>query len=330
MSNRNTNGPLRIIRVTPRDQTVAWLKRWAGNSAIGFSFVVSHVIAVLALVSAVLVFTAAGRLLVWWAHTPTNRGSTSNRNIPGGQKLLYLRHRVLTEVEDTGGEDCIGFSFEQYLGHVLQCSGASAGHDRHAHCLAYAARDFEIEPRLRPIRIDAVQDDLARPERNRAPRPFHSLHAGRLAAALRENFPSIRSDLLCVDRYDNTLTAEFFRPGANQIGRRDRRRIDADFVRACLEHRMHVGNRANAPADGQWHETLVGRALDDIDDGGAPVRAGRDVEEHHFISALFVVADGQFDGIADVAQFAGFGAPELHAPRYLAAVNIKARNDSAS
>jgi len=69
MSNGNTNGPLRIIRVTPRDQTVAWLKRWAGNSAIGFSFLVTVVIAVLALVSAVLVFTAAGRLLVWWAHT---------------------------------------------------------------------------------------------------------------------------------------------------------------------------------------------------------------------------------------------------------------------
>ena len=36
----------------------------------------------------------------------------------------------------------------------------------------------------------------------------------------------------------------------------------------------------------------------------AAVRGGGDVEEHHFVRALLVVAQREFDGIADVAQAA--------------------------
>jgi hypothetical protein len=97
-----------------------------------------------------------------------------------------------------------------------------------------------------------------------------------------------------------------------------------------FQHRVHIGHGANATAHCERHEALVGGTLNDIDDRGAAMRAGRDVEKHHFVGALFVVTDGQFDRVAHVAEFSGFGAPELHAARDLAAVNVQARNDSAS
>ncbi len=91
---------------------------------------------------------------------------------------------------------------------------------------------------------------------------------------------------------------------------------------------MHVFDGADAAADGERHEALVGGALDDIDDRRAAMRAGGDVEEDHFVGALLVVAHGEFDGIADVAKFARFGAAELHAASDLAVVNVKTRDDT--
>ena len=104
--------------------------------------------------------------------------------------------------------------------------------------------------------------------------------------------------------------------------------IDAGFVRAGFEHGVHVLDGADAAADGQGHETLVGGALDDLDHGGAAMRAGGDVEEDHFVGALLVVAEGQFDGVADVAQFAGFGLAELDAAGDFAVMHIQTRNNA--
>jgi len=73
---------------------------------------------------------------------------------------------------------------------------------------------------------------------------------------------------------------------------------------------------------------LIGGAFDHADHRGAAVRAGGDVEENHFVRALFVVAEREFDGIADVAEFAGFGFAELDAARDFAIVDVKAGNDT--
>ena len=58
-------------------------------------------------------------------------------------------------------------------------------------------------------------------------------------------------------------------------------------------------------------------------------RARRDIEEHHLIRALFVVAFGQLNGIAHVTEFAAFGLAELDAPRHLAVMDIKAGDDAS-
>ena len=58
------------------------------------------------------------------------------------------------------------------------------------------------------------------------------------------------------------------------------------------------------------------------------MRAGGDVEKDHFVRALLVIAQRQFDRVAHVAQFARFGPAEPDAARDLAVMNIQARNDA--
>jgi hypothetical protein len=56
--------------------------------------------------------------------------------------------------------------------------------------------------------------------------------------------------------------------------------------------------------------------------------AGGDVKENHFVGTLLVVADGQFDRVADVTEFAGLGLAKLHPAGDLPRVNIQTWNNS--
>ena len=60
------------------------------------------------------------------------------------------------------------------------------------------------------------------------------------------------------------------------------------------------------------------------------MRRGGDVEEHHLIGALLVVAQGQFDRVAHIAQPAGFGDAEPDAAGDLAVMHVQARYDTFS
>lgn len=57
------------------------------------------------------------------------------------------------------------------------------------------------------------------------------------------------------------------------------------------------------------------------------MRAGGDVEEDHFVRALLVVAQGQLDWIANIAQLAFLGLAKLNAARDLSIVNVQARDN---
>ena len=91
---------------------------------------------------------------------------------------------------------------------------------------------------------------------------------------------------------------------------------------------MHVFRGADAAADGEGHETMGGGALDHVDHRGASMGAGGDVKKDHFVRALIVVADGEFHGIADVAQATFLGATKLDTPGDLSGVNIKTGNNA--
>jgi hypothetical protein len=56
------------------------------------------------------------------------------------------------------------------------------------------------------------------------------------------------------------------------------------------------------------------------------VGAGCDIEENHFVRALFIVPDGQLHGIADIPQFTGLRFAKLDPACDLAVVNVKARD----
>jgi len=231
-------------------------------------------------------------------------------------------------MEYAGGEHRVRPAGEEYLGHVGQGSGAAAGDDRDADGFADAPGDDEVEAGLGAIGIDGIEDDFAGAERDGLPGPVHGIEAGVGAAAAGKNPPFIGGDLFGVDGDDNTLAAEFFGAFADEFGPGQGAGIDADFVGAGAEHGKHVGHGFDPAADGEGHETLVGGALNHADHGGAAVGRGGDVEEDHFIGALVVVAEGEFDGVADIFQFTGLGLAELDAARDLAGVHIEAGNDT--
>ena len=57
------------------------------------------------------------------------------------------------------------------------------------------------------------------------------------------------------------------------------------------------------------------------------MRRGSDVEEHHFVGALLIVAEREFDRVADVTEFARLGLAESYAAGDLAGVHVETRND---
>src|SRR5436190_13084909 len=247
----------------------------------------------------------------------------------GGEELFDLGDGVLAEMENAGGENSVGFAIEEDFGHVFEGTGAATGDDGDGDGFADAASDRDVEPGASAVGIDAVEDDFAGAEGDGALGPFDGFEAGRFAATVGEDFPTIGRDALGIDGNDDALAAEFFRAGADEIGGGERGGIDADFIGAGFEHGVHVFDGADAAADGKGHKALVGGALNDIDHGGAAVGGRGDVEKNHFIGALVVVAAGELDGVADVAQLARFGAAELDAAGDLTRVDVQTGNDSA-
>ena len=229
-------------------------------------------------------------------------------------------------MENAGREHGVGFAFEEHLGHVFEFAGATAGHHGDAHRLADPASDDEIEAGLGAIGIDGIQDNLTGTERHGLFGPGNGVQPGVGSAATREDPPLVRPGFFGVDGDHDALAAEFFGAFADEIRAGESAGIDADFIRAGAEHGEHVGHGLDAAANGQRHETLVGGPFDDLHHGGATVGAGGDVEEDHFIGALFVVAERQCHGIADVFQFTGLGFAELDAAGDLAGMDIETGN----
>ena len=126
-------------------------------------------------------------------------------------------------------------------------------------------------------------------------------------------------------RYGKTydaLAAEGFGAGVDQVRVVHRGGVDADLVRAGKQHLAHVIDRANAAADRERDEDLLGGLPDNLV-GRLPVtRRGGDVQEGDLVGALLVVTPRDLYRIACVADI-----HETHALHDAALVNIKAGND---
>ena len=132
-----------------------------------------------------------------------------------------------------------------------------------------------------------------------------------------------RGDAAGVHAEDDALVAKEGGGITDEFGVLDGGGVDADLVRAGVEHCADVLDGADAAADGEGDVDFLGDAADDIEHDGAAVRGGGDVVEDELVRALFIVEAGEFDGIAGVAV-----VPESDALDDAAAFDIEAGDDS--
>lgn len=231
-------------------------------------------------------------------------------------------------MKNAGGEHGIGLAGEQDFGHVFQGAGPAARHHGHADGFADATGNDEVEPGFGAVGINGVQHNFSRAQGHGLFGPFNGVQAGFLAATMGEDAPAVGGGLFGVNGHHDALAAEFFGALTDEFGMGEGAGVDADFVRPGAEHGEHVVHGFDAAAHGEGHEALVRRAFDDVHHGVASVGGGGDVEEDHFIGALFVVPEGEFHGVADIAQAAFFGLAELDTAGDLAVVDVQAGNDT--
>ena len=113
---------------------------------------------------------------------------------------------------------------------------------------------------------------------------------------------------LGIDREHHALGAEDGRELVDQLRSRERSRVHRDLVGAGVEHGLGVGDRADAPADRERDEDLIGGAPRELDDRLALLVRGGDVKEDKLVGAFAVVVGGELDGIAGVADVEEFDA----------------------
>jgi len=101
------------------------------------------------------------------------------------------------------------------------------------------------------------------------------------------------------------------------------RGIDAHLVGAGIEQRADVVDVAHASSDRQGNEHLVGHGTDHLVEQPAGLHACPDIEEGELIGALAVVAAGDFDRVAGIAQ-----VDEIDAFDDAALGNVEAGNDA--
>ena len=108
-----------------------------------------------------------------------------------------------------------------------------------------------------------------------------------------------------------------------QLGPLEGGRVDRDLVRARVEDRLGVGDRAHAASDREGHEHLVGGAARQAGDRVALLVRCRDVEEHELVGALAVVVRRELHGVAGVAD-----VDEFHALDHATGVDVEAGDDA--
>ncbi len=100
-----------------------------------------------------------------------------------------------------------------------------------------------------------------------------------------------------------TSTAtEAARAGGDEIGVADGGRVEGNLVGSGAEHGAHVVFAADATADGERDEDLIGAAPGQVDDGVALLVRSGDVEEDELVRTFPVVVGSQLHRVAGVAD----------------------------
>ena len=110
------------------------------------------------------------------------------------------------------------------------------------------------------------------------------------------------ADAARVDVDHGGAAAELARYGGNQLGGANRRGVDANFLGAGLDQLGGVLQRADAAPDRERHEDLFRNAPHHLEQDLPALMAGADVEEDQLVGPLFLVAAGDLNGVAGVAE----------------------------
>ena len=126
-----------------------------------------------------------------------------------------------------------------------------------------------------------------------------------------------------VDVHHRGTAAELPRHLRDQLRRAHRRRVNTDLLGARLDEPRGVLQRANAAAHGERHENLFGHPPHHVEQDGTPFVTGADVEEHQLVGPVLLVAAGDLDGVAGVAEVEEVGALD-----HAAAVHVQTGDDA--
>ena len=167
------------------------------------------------------------------------------------------------------------------------------------------------KPSRGAVAVHRGEQDLAGAAPLGLGRPVHRVTPRRRAAAVDDDLPALRA--FRRRRRASIAHTTHWAPNSAAIslmssGRCDGRGVHADLVGPGPQQPASVLHGADAAADGERDEHLLGGAARDVDHRVAAVGRRGDVEEHQLVGAFGVVAGGQLDRVAGVAQ-----ADEVHA-----------------
>src|SRR3546814_9764876 len=123
---------------------------------------------------------------------------------------------------------------------------------------------------------------------------------------------------------DHALRPELLSQLAHQLGTVDCSRVNRDLVRTHPQEAARVLHAADAPADREGDEDLLGDPSGHLDSRVTGIRRGCDVQEHELVGALGVVAGGQLHRVPRVAEI-----DEFHALDDAPSVNVQAGDDGS-
>jgi regulator of protease activity HflC (stomatin/prohibitin superfamily) len=244
-----------------------------------------------------------------------------------GHKGLGVAHGKFAEVKDRGRQHGAGMAVANAFDQMLEIADAAGGDHRHGHRIRHRAGERNIEALPCAVAIHRSKQDLSGPERHHLSRIVDGIEAGRLAAAMGEDFPALvfarLRHFLGVDGDDDALIAEFFRRFLHESAARHGRRIDRDLVGAGGQQRTDVVDGAHAAADGERHKARLGGALHHVEHDVTILVARGDVEKGELVGAGLVIGDRRFHRIAGIAQ-----VDEVDAFDDPAVFHVEAGNDA--
>src|SRR5262249_38625507 len=134
-----------------------------------------------------VLFSFGGKDDLHWRNGPSLQ---SHRQTGSGHEGFGLADGVVAELEEGGGENRAAAPMADAFDKMPQSANADRGDDRNRNGVRDCPRERNVEPRPRPVAIHGGQKDFASSERNHFASKFHGVDAGRLPAAMGENFPS--------------------------------------------------------------------------------------------------------------------------------------------